>query len=137
MTTTLSTTTYKAVKQAIKQADKAESKRASLPIMETLLLRTHDGHLLVTPFCWGDKIERAKRTQPVPARVEHEFETCIPARPFRDWLYATMPTKEEKARNVSEQITFDFDACTQTVTIKAGNTKAQFKCVPASEFPAV
>lgn len=136
MTTTLSTTTYKAVKEAIKQADKAESKRATLPIMETLLLRTHDGHLLVTPFCWGDQIERAKRTQPIPARVEQEFMTCIPARPFRDWLHATLPTKEEKARKVSEQINFTFDAMTQTITIKAGSTRAQFKCIDAQEFPA-
>jgi len=101
-------------------------------------LSQKDGRMVVTSVTWNEKTEKFdSASETIPARVEHEFETCIPARPFRDWLYATMPTKEEKARNVSEQITFDFDACTQTVTIKAGNTKAQFKCVPASEFPAV
>lgn len=126
---------YKAASQARKNADKPESKRDFFPVMSTLLLRTHDGHLLVTPFCWGDKTERAKRTEAIPARVESDFAACVPARAFVDWLRASQLTTHEKKIKASEQIQLTLDGLTLIVT--AGNTRARFNCLSADEFPAV
>lgn len=74
-----------------------------------------------------------------PARIENEFETCIPAKALRDWLAVAA-----KAKTVLE---LTFDARTQIVTLselyaEGGEplecrSRAQFKCIDAQEYPPV
>ena len=123
---------YKAAYQAKKNADKPESKRDTLPVMNTLYLWTHEGQLKITPFAWE---ERAKKTESIPARIESDFAVCVPARAFTDWLRASQLTTHEKKVNASEQIQLTLDGLTLIVTI--GNARARFNCLSADEFPAV
>lgn len=133
MTTVLVSNIYKAVSKSVKKSDKGYK---HLPIAHTLKISHHDGHLLITPFVM-DPHERAMATQPVSARWNgEEWSACVPARPFVDWLRASQLTKEEKAQHTSEQIELDLDPSTQILKIKAGNTRTEFKCIDAQEFPA-
>lgn len=125
----LVSTAYKAASQARKNADKPEK---TLPVMSYLLLRTHEGRVLVTPFAWE---EREKKTEAIPARVESDFAICVPARPFVDWLRASQLTSHEKKIHASEQIQLTLDGLTLLVT--TGNTRARFNCLSADEFPPV
>lgn len=137
MITTLSTNTYKAVKAVYFPTSKFPQPFREFPVFSHLKLSQKDGRMTVTALVWdNEKATFDTVTENIPARIENEFETLIPARPFRDWLHATLPTKHEKAVNASQQLNFTFDPSTQTVTIKAGNTRAQFKCIDAQEFPA-
>ncbi len=132
MITTLCTPTYKAAFAARRAADKPLK---TLPVTSHLLLMVHDDHLIITPFRWT---ERAEHAQAVNARVESvEFKTCVPAKPFVDWLRVTQLTTKEKSRATSDQIYFDLDPKTQSLTIKAGSTRATFKCLDAGEWPAM
>ncbi len=139
MITVLVSELYKAASTARKVAKPIKT----LPVTNTLRVKIHDHHMLITPFVFGTQHERALLTEAIQARVEgEEWETCIPSKPFIDWLRASLPTKEEKKggdqyhKYEVEQLNFTFDPSTQTVTIKAGNTRAQFKCIDAQEFPA-
>lgn len=131
MITVLASTVYKAASTARKCAVKGNK---NLPIMDTLYLWTENGQMMITPFTWE---ERREKTQAVPARVDQEFSTCVPSRPFVDWLRASQLTREEKRKGMTEQVSFTFCQTTQVLTIKAGNTRAQFKCIDAQEFPPV
>lgn len=66
-----------------------------------------------------------------------EWATCVPAKPFTDWLYVTQekPNKQAIGRGQSDQIELTLIAETQILQIKAGNTRAEFKCLDAREFP--
>ena len=124
MTTVLCTNAYKAASKARKSADKVNS----LPITSTMLIRVHDHHLLFTPFAWE---ERAEKTEAIPARVDgDEWATCVPAKPFTDWLRVTQVKKWEE-----DQINLELDPQTQILKIRAGNTRAEFKYIDAQEFP--
>ena len=93
--------------------------------------------MTITALVWdNEKAALDTVTEKIPARIDQHFETLIPARSFRDWLHATLPTKQEKAVNASQQLNFTYDPAVEIVTIKAGNTRAQFKCISAQEFPA-
>lgn len=129
MIVVLASKTYKAATAA----RKASTPVKTLPVTNTLKIKVHDGHMLFIPFAWE---KRAELTKAVPARVEDtEWETCIPAKPFVDWLRASQLTPQEKKQGVSEQVVFTYDPAVEIVTIKAGNTRAQFKCISAQEFP--
>lgn len=58
--------------------------------------------------------------------INGTFEACIPARSFKDWLYVTRHT---------EMIELDFTPETLILTVHADNTRAEFICLPTSEFP--
>ena len=136
MITTLVSNTYKAVKAVYFPVSKFPKEYREFPIMSTVKLSQSEGKMTVTAIIWDDKKGAFDFvTETIPARVDTEFETLIPARQFRDWLHATLPTKEEKKRNASQQINFTFDPITQTVSIRANNTRATFKCIDAQEFP--
>lgn len=127
--TILVSNAYKAASQARKNADKPEK---TIPVTSYLLLRTHEGRVLVTPFAWE---EREKKTEAIPARVESDFAVCIPAKPFTDWLRASQLTPQEKKVKTSEQLHLTLDGLTLIAT--TGNTRARFNCLSADEFPPV
>ena len=55
------------------------------------------------------------------------FHTCVPARPFKDWLSVT--------RKFTEVITLELDKEREALIVHADNTRAEFKCLNALEFP--
>lgn len=137
MITTLASTTHKAMKAVYFPASKLPKPFRDFPIMSTVKLSQKDGRMTVTALTWDEEKQSiGSQVETISARIDQEFETCVPARAFRDWLAASQLTAEEKRRKVSEQITFTFDATRQIVSIKAGNTRAEFKCIDAQEFPA-
>ena len=124
MTTVLCTNAYKAAYKA----NKARTKNNSLPIASTMLIRHHDHHMLFTPFAWK---EHAELTEAIPARIDgDEWSTCVPAKPFIDWLRVT-----QLGRGENDQIELTFRDEIQMLYIKAGNARAEFKCLDAMEFP--
>lgn len=137
MTTVLASNLYVAARNAKKQSEPVKT----LPVSTHLLIGTRDGRMFVTPFCWQ---ERTEKTQFVPARVDDDFETCVPARAFVDWLSVTRVKQPKKItrRNgykqtewVNDQIILTLDPQCQILHIQAGNTRAEFKCIDAEEFP--
>lgn len=136
MITTLASTTHKAVKTVYYPASKLPKPFRDFPIASTLKLSQSNGYMTVTSLTWDDeKQELAGRRETIPARVEQEFETCVPARAFRDWLAASQLTKEEKAKGQHEQVNFTYDPAVCLLTVKQGNSRATFKCLDAREFP--
>jgi DNA polymerase III sliding clamp (beta) subunit (PCNA family) len=137
MITTLATNTYKAVRAVYVPASKLPKNFKALPVFSHLRLSQSEGRMMVTALTWDEEAERLDTVSEfIPARVEAEFTTCIPARPFKDWLYATLPNKEEKARKLPEQLKFCYDPFFESVTIYAGTSRAEFLCIPADEFPS-
>jgi hypothetical protein len=126
MTTVLCTNAFKAASKAKKSAAKPDKR---LPVTSHMLLHFHEGYLLVTPFAWE---EREEKTEKISARTDETstWATCVPVKPFVDWLRVTQnPKKWEE-----DQIHLTFDPQIQTLKIRAGNTRAEFKCLDAQEF---
>lgn len=130
MITVLATNAYKAAYKA-KQAAVKPNKH--LPVTSHLLIRTHEGRVLITPFLW-DAEERTKASESLPARVDSELATCVPARAFVDWLRVTQEKPTRANPHGADQITLELDEQTQTLRIKAGNTRTEFKCIAAQEW---
>lgn len=132
MITVLATNLYKAASKAKKQADKVPS----LPVASCLLIAARGDKLTVYPFAWE---EREKKAESVPARIEGEFATCVPARAFVDWLRASQekPDKHAIGRGVTDQIRLELDAAIQILTVTGSNFRAQFKCIDAAVFPHI
>ena len=138
MITTLLTTTQKAVKAAYIPASKLPKHLKNLPILHTIRMDTHEGRVrLTTVFHNNETGELDAVCEYIPARIDAEFETCIPARAFKDWITASQLTKEEKAKGMSEQVNFTFDPAGQLLTVNQGNSRATFRCISADEFPAI
>lgn len=132
MTTVLATNAFKAAYKVRKAATPVKT----LPVSSYILVTVHDHHLVFTPFRWE---ERTKHAEAIPARVEgEEWATCVPARPFVDWLRVTQEKQPKHGigRGSCDQIELKLDKQCQILHIKAGNTHAQFKCLDAREFPA-
>lgn len=132
MITVLATNAY----QAASKVKKAATPVKSLPVSSHILITVHDGHLVFTPFRWE---ERAEHAEAIRARVDgDEWATCIPARAFVDWLRVTQEKPSRKDPHaLGDQIHMDFDPTIQIVKITAGNTRAEFKCIDAQEFPPI
>lgn len=128
MTTVICENLYKATYKARKASNPVKS----LPVTSHLKIMTHDGHVVVTPFDF-DVQYRRENAQAIPARIDTDFETCVPSRPFVDWLRVTQDTKNKEGNH--DHIHFKFDPYVQILTVTAGNTRAQFKCIDAQEFP--
>ena len=64
-------------------------------------------------------------TEYIPVRTMIPFSTCVPMRPFRDWLKVTGKGQAE----------LEFDPFIQVLKVKVGNARAEFKCIDAMEFP--
>ena len=130
MTVVLSSTALKAAR-TVKPVVPKELK--TLHILQCIHLYHHEGRLAMVTM--ADLKE--PMVEYISARYDGEtWETCVPAKPFTDWLRASQLTKEEKVKGMSEQIELTLDSALQILYIKQGNCRAQFKCIDAQEYPA-
>ena len=99
---------------------KAVSPRSTLPVLANILIASDEGRLRLSATnlemgitCW------------VPARIEEEGSTTVPARTFSD-LVATLP---------GDQVLLRLDPSTQTLNVRGGTSTNDIKCIDAQEFP--
>ena len=99
---------------------KAVSPRSTLPVLANILIASDEGRLRLSATnlemgitCW------------IPARIDEEGSTTVPARTFSD-LVATLP---------SDQVLLKLDSQTQTLNVRGGSSTNDIKCIDAQEFP--
>jgi len=99
---------------------KAVSPRSTLPVLANILIASDEGRLRLSATnlemgitCW------------IPARIDEEGSTTVPARTFSD-LVATLP---------SDQVLLKLDTQTQTLNLRGGTSTNDIKCIDAQEFP--
>ncbi|HEX6269968.1 MAG TPA: DNA polymerase III subunit beta [Anaerolineales bacterium] len=99
---------------------KAVSPRSTLPVLANVLIASDEGRLRLSATnlemgitCW------------VPARIEEEGSTTVPARTFSD-LVSTLP---------GDQVLLKLDMSTQTLNVRGGTSTNDIKCIDAQEFP--
>ena len=99
---------------------KAVSPRSTLPVLANILIASDEGRLRLSATnlemgitCW------------IPARIEEEGSTTVPARTFSD-LVSTLP---------SDQVLLRLDPATQTLNVRGGTSTNDIKCIDAQEFP--
>ena len=99
---------------------KAVSPRSTLPVLANILIATDEGRLRLSATnlemgitCW------------IPARIDEEGSTTVPARTFSD-LVSTLP---------SDQVLLKLDPSTQTLNLRGGTSTNDIKCIDAQEFP--
>src|SRR5512144_2117539 len=99
---------------------RAVSPRSTLPVLSNILIATDEGRLRLSATnlelgitCW------------IPARIEQQGSTTVPARTFAD-LINTLP---------GEQVAVSLDANTQTLNVRGGSSTNDIKCIDAQEFP--
>lgn len=99
---------------------KAVSPRTPLPVLANILIASDEGRLRLSATnlemgitCW------------IPARIDEEGSTTVPARTFSD-LVSTLP---------SDQVLLKLDIQTQTLNVRGGTSTNDIKCIDAQEFP--
>jgi DNA polymerase-3 subunit beta len=99
---------------------KAVSPRSTLPVLANILIASDEGRLRLSATnlemgitCW------------IPARIEEEGSTTVPARTFSD-LVSTLP---------SDQVLLKLDTQTQTLNVRGGTSTNDIKCIDSQEFP--
>jgi DNA polymerase III subunit beta len=99
---------------------KAVSPRSTLPVLANVLIASDEGRLRLSATnlemgitCW------------IPARIDEEGSTTVPARTFSD-LVSTLP---------SDQVLLRLDSQTQTLNVRGGSSTNDIKCIDAQEFP--
>ncbi len=99
---------------------KAVSPRSTLPVLANILIASDEGRLRLSATnlemgvtCW------------IPARIEEDGSTTVPARTFSD-LVSALP---------SEQVMLKLDIQTQTLNVRGGTSTNDIKCIDAQEFP--
>lgn len=99
---------------------RAVSPRSTLPVLANILIATDEGRLRLSATnlelgitCW------------VPARIEQDGSTTVPARTFSD-LVNTLP---------GDQVLLSLNASTQTLNVRGGTSTNDIKCIDAQEFP--
>jgi DNA polymerase-3 subunit beta len=99
---------------------KAVSPRSTLPVLANILIASDEGRLRLSATnlemgitCW------------IPARIDEEGSTTVPARTFSD-LVSTLP---------SDQVLLKLDPQTQTLNVRGGSSTNDIKCIDAQEFP--
>ena len=99
---------------------KAVSPRSTLPVLANVLIASDEGRLRLSATnlemgitCW------------IPARIDEEGSTTVPARTFSD-LVTTLP---------SDQVLLRLDPSTQTLNVRGGTSTNDIKCIDAQEFP--
>ena len=99
---------------------KAVSPRSTLPVLANVLIASDEGRLRLSATnlelgitCW------------IPARIEEEGSTTVPARTFND-LVSTLP---------GDQVNLKLDVKTQTLNVRGGTSTNDIKCIDAQEFP--
>lgn len=99
---------------------KAVSPRSTLPVLANVLIASDEGRLRLSATnlemgitCW------------IPARIDEEGSTTVPARTFSD-LVSTLP---------SDQVLLKLDPATQTLNVRGGTSTNDIKCIDSQEFP--
>jgi DNA polymerase-3 subunit beta len=99
---------------------RAVAARSTLPVLGNVLIASDDGRLRLSATnlelgitCW------------IPARIEQQGSTTVPARTFSD-LVGTLP---------AEQVLLNLDTRTQTLNVRGGTSTNDIKCIDANEFP--
>ncbi len=99
---------------------KAVSPRSTLPVLANVLVASDEGRLRLSATnlelgitCW------------IPARIEEEGSTTVPARTFND-LVGALP---------GDQVNLKLDVKTQTLNVRGGTSTNDIKCIDAQEFP--
>jgi DNA polymerase III subunit beta len=99
---------------------KAVSPRSTLPVLANVLIASDEGRLRLSATnlemgitCW------------IPARIDEEGSTTVPARTFAD-LVSTLP---------ADQVLLKLDPSTQTLNVRGGTSTNDIKCIDAQEFP--
>jgi DNA polymerase-3 subunit beta len=99
---------------------KAVSPRSTLPVLANILIASDEGRLRLSATnleigitCW------------IPARIDEEGSTTVPARTFSD-LVSTLP---------GDQVLLKLDSSTQTLNVRGGTSTNDIKCIDAQEFP--
>jgi DNA polymerase-3 subunit beta len=99
---------------------KAVSPRSTLPVLANVLIASDEGRLRLSATnlemgitCW------------IPARIEEDGSTTVPARTFAD-LVGTLP---------ADQVLLRLDPQTQTLNVRSGTSTNDIKCIDAQEFP--
>ena len=99
---------------------KAVSPRSTLPVLANILIASDEGRLRLSATnleigitCW------------IPARIEEEGSTTVPARTFSD-LVSTLP---------GDQVLLRLDTQSQTLNVRGGTSTNDIKCIDAQEFP--
>ena len=98
----------------------AVSPRSTLPVLANILIASDEGRLRLSATnlemgitCW------------IPARIDEEGSTTVPARTFSD-LVSTLP---------GDQVLLKLDPSTQTLNVRGGTSTNDIKCIDAQEFP--
>ncbi len=99
---------------------RAVSPRSTLPVLANVLIASDEGRLRLSATnlelgitCW------------IPARIEQEGSTTVPARVFSD-LVNTLPP---------DQVRLVLDTKSQTLNVRGGTSTNDIKCIDAQEFP--
>jgi DNA polymerase-3 subunit beta len=99
---------------------RAVAARSTLPVLGNVLIASDDGRIRLSATnlelgitCW------------IPARIEQQGSTTVPARTFSD-LVSTLP---------AEQVLLNLDTRTQTLNVRGGTSTNDIKCIDANEFP--
>ena len=99
---------------------RAVSPRSTLPVLANVLIASDEGRLRLSATnlelgitCW------------IPARIEQEGSTTVPARTFTD-LISTLPP---------DQVRLVLDSKSQTLNVSGGTSTNDIKCIDAQEFP--
>jgi DNA polymerase-3 subunit beta len=99
---------------------RAVSPRSTLPVLANVLIATDEGRLRLSATnlemgitCW------------IPARIEMEGSTTVPARTFSD-LVNTLP---------GDQVQLALETQTQNLNLRSGASTNDIKCIDAQEFP--
>ena len=99
---------------------RAVSPRSTLPVLANILIATDEGRLRLS----ATNLELGI-TAWIPAKVEEEGSTTVPARTFAD-LVNTLP---------GDQVVLNLDSETQTMNIRSGASNNDIKGIDADEFP--
>ena len=106
--------------RGLSTVSKAVSPRSTLPVLANILIASDEGRLRLSATnlemgitCW------------IPARIEEEGSTTVPARTFND-LVSTLP---------ADQVMLKLDVQTQTLNVRGGTSTNDIKCIDAQEFP--
>ena len=99
---------------------KAVSPRSTLPVLANILIASDEGRLRLSATnlemgvtCW------------IPARIDEEGSTTVPARTFSD-LVSTLP---------GDQVLLKLDVPTQTLNVRGGTSTNDIKCIDSQEVP--
>ena len=99
---------------------RAVAARSTLPVLGNILIASDEGRLRLSATnlelgitCW------------IPARIEQNGSTTVPARTFSD-LVSTLP---------ADQVMLSLDTRTQTLNVRGGTSTNDIKCIDAQEFP--